>query len=154
METAISKVLDTIEKSMMKRQCALGCFLDIASAFDRLDSEKATEAHRRKGIDSFILDWYGHYLRHRYALIELEINTGWPQGAVLSTMLWSIAFDDLPRKFDIGNIKGIGYADDGSLIMCGHRLDAIFKEMNIAIQKCVDWAREYSLNLSEEKPAT
>ena len=66
-------------------------------------------------------------------------------------MLWSVAFDDLLRKFDIGNIKGIGYADDGSIIMCGHRLDAIFKEMNIALQKCVDWAWEYGLKLSEEK---
>ena len=35
--------------------------------------------------------------------------------------------------------------------MCGHRLDVIFKEMNIALQKCVDWAREYGLKLTEEK---
>ena len=157
-ETAISKVLDTIEKGMMKRQYAVGCFVDIASAFDRLDAEKATQALRRRGIDSFLVDWYGDYLRHRYAIIELkgvkrllQINTGCPQGGVLSTLLWSVAFDDLLRKFDIGNVKGIGYADDGSLIMCGQRLDLIFKEMNTALQKCVDWARDYGLKLSEEK---
>ena len=92
-ETAISKVLDTIEKGMMKRQFAVGCFLDIASAFDRLDAEKATQALRRRGIDSYIVDWYGDYLRHRYAIVELKgikrllkINTGCPQGGVLSTM--------------------------------------------------------------------
>ena len=47
METAISKVLDTIEKGMMKRQYAVGCFLDNASAFNRLDSEK--QRKRPKG---------------------------------------------------------------------------------------------------------
>ena len=35
--------------------------------------------------------------------------------------------------------------------MCGQRLDRIFEEMNIAVQKCVEWAREYGLKLSEEK---
>ena len=57
-ETAISKVLDTIEKGMMRRQFAVGCFLDIASAFDRLDAEKATQALRRRGIDSYLVVMY------------------------------------------------------------------------------------------------
>ena len=143
---------------MMKRQFVVGCFINIASAFDRLDAEKATQALKRRGIDECIVDWYGDYLRHRYATVKLKgikrlikINTGCPQGGVLSTLLWSILFDDLLRKFDKGNITCIGYADDGSLIMCGKRLDAIFKEMNLALQKCVDWARDYGLKLSEEK---
>ena len=146
-ETAISKVLDTIEKGMMKRQFAVGCFVDIASEFDKLNAEKATQALRRRGIDSYIVDWYGDYLRHRYAIVELKgikrllkINTGCPQGGVLSTLLRSVAFNDLLRKFDVGNVNGIRYTDDGSLIMCGQRLDAIFKELNIALQKCIDWA--------------
>ena len=157
-ETAISRVLDSIEKGMMKRQFAVGCFVDIASAFDKLNAEKATQALKRRGIDSYIVEWYGDYLRHRYATVELKgvkrllkINTGCPQGGVLSTLLWSVAFDDLLRKFDIGKVTSIGYADDGSLIMCGHRLDLIFKELNLALQKCVEWAREYGLTLSEEK---
>ena len=37
----------------------------------------------------------------------------------------------------------IGYVDDGSLILCGHRLDEILKEMNIALQNYVDWAKDY-----------
>ena len=68
-ETAISKVIDTIEKGMMRRQYAVGCFLDISSAFDRLDSEKATQALQRRGIDEYLVDWYGDYLRHRYAIL-------------------------------------------------------------------------------------
>ena len=71
-ETAISKVIDTIEKGMMKRQFAVGCFLDISSAFDRLDAKKATQALRRRGIDEYLVDWYGDYLRHRYAIVELK----------------------------------------------------------------------------------
>ena len=46
-----------------------------------------------------------------------------------------LAFDDLLRKFDMGNITSIGYADDGSLIVCGQRLDALFKELNVTLQK-------------------
>ena len=61
-ENTISKVLDTIENGMMKRQFAVGCFIDIASAFDKLNAEKATQALKRRGIDNYIVDWYGDYL--------------------------------------------------------------------------------------------
>ena len=66
-------------------------------------------------MDSYIFDWYGDHLRHRYATVELKgvktllkINTGCPQGKVLSTLVWSIAFNDFLRKSDIGKVKGIG----------------------------------------------
>ena len=65
--------------------------------------------------------------------------------------MWSVAFGDLLKKFNIGKVKAIGYPDDESLIMCGHRLNVIFKELNQALQKCVDWARDYGLTLSEGK---
>ena len=69
-ETAICRVLDSIEKGMMKRQFSVGCFVDIASAFDKLNTEKATQALKRRGIDSYIVDWHGDYIRHRYATVE------------------------------------------------------------------------------------
>ena len=67
----ISRVLDTIEKGMTKQQFAVDCFVNIASAFHELNAEKATQASKRSGIDSYIVDWYGDYLRHKYATVEL-----------------------------------------------------------------------------------
>ena len=79
-ETAIFRVLDSNEKGMMKRQFAVGCFVDIASAFDKLNAEKATQALKQRGIDSYIVDWYGDYLRHRYATDHKSVLNTPPWG--------------------------------------------------------------------------
>lgn len=142
----------------MTGQFTIGTFIDIASAFDKSDSVKATKALKRRGIDRDITDWYRDYLTHRYAMVELKgikrslrINTGCPQGGVLSTLLWSMPYDDLLARFNFGKVAGIGYADDGALVMCGKNLTEIFQNMTTALNSCTQWAQGYDLTISEEK---
>ena len=112
----------------------MATFIDISSAFDKLNPVKATEALLNKGVDKVIVSWYRDYLLERYAHIQIKgiyetrrLSTGCPQGGVLSTLLWNIAFDDLLNLFKHHNMKCIGYADDGSLITAGKHMKLLIR---------------------------
>ena len=61
-ESVISKVIDHIEKGLLKQSFTLCTFIDISSSFDKLNPQKAIEALSNRGIDNDIIGWYGDYL--------------------------------------------------------------------------------------------
>ena len=129
-ESAISQVLNQIEKGLLNRSYTLACFIDISSAFDRLDPSKAIKSLIAKGVPVTIANWYENYLKKRYLHITIKditvtrsISVGCPQGGVLSTILWDLAFDNLLNLFTRGKVICVGYADDGSLLMSHDNLN-------------------------------
>lgn len=76
---------------------------------------------------------------------------GCPQGGVLSTQLWNIAFDDLLKIYNYRSIMCVGYADDGCLLTTGRTLKVMYRDMNEALRLCKDWAISYGLDLSPNK---
>ena len=143
---------------MSKGKYALATFIDISSAFDKLNPVKATQALIRKGVDRDITSWYQNYLQDRHASIEIKgaktrrrITIGCPQGGVLSTILWNVAFDDLLSIFNYNSITCAGYADDGSLIITGKSLKIMYRDMNEALRLCREWALSYGLDISPLK---
>ena len=81
----------------------------------------------------------------------LNISIGCPQGGVLSTLLWNIAFDDMLNLFNNSKVICVGYADDGSLIITGRCIRSLYEAMNSALEKCQSWAESYGLDISPEK---
>ena len=105
---------------MNKKSFTIATFIDISSAFDKLDPWKATTALIKQGVDTNIALWYRDYLTDRHVYLHIKgsktarrIVTGCPQGGVLSTILWNLAFDDMLNLFKGKGIKCVGYADDG-----------------------------------------
>ena len=157
-ESAISQVLNEIEKGKEKGLHTLTTFIDISSAFDRLNPAKATQALIAKGVNKDIALWYRDYLTERHAHIDIKgcktvrkLNVGCPQGGVLSTILWNVAFDDLLGLFKYGNIICVGYADDGCLIISSKSISILYRDMNEALAMARNWALSYGLDLSPKK---
>ena len=105
-ETAISQTVNYIEKGLRKRNFALATFIDIASAFNRLDPDAAIKAMADKNISPPIIKWYGSYLKNRVSDVTLKgidkmsnLSMGCPQGGVLSVLIWILAFDGLLDQF-------------------------------------------------------
>ena len=71
-ETAISSVVDYIEKHIFFGRHVLSVFLDIAAAFDTIDPLHIRDTMQRKGIKDAITDWYYKYITHRN--VEININ--------------------------------------------------------------------------------
>ena len=156
-ETAISQTVNMIERSFRKRKFALAVFIDIAAAFDRLAPDAAIKAMRDRGINNSIINWYGYYLKTRVASITLkglEVNRrltlGCPQGGVLSVLIWILAFDDLLNIFE-EEVKCVGYADDGCLIIEGSNLEYMYRKMNEGIKLAENWAAGCGLSISAQK---
>ena len=88
-ESAISQVLNEIENGREKGLHTMTTFIDISSAFDRLNPAKATSALIKKGVNKDIALWYRDYLTERHAHINLKgckairkLDIGCPQGGV------------------------------------------------------------------------
>ena len=157
-ESAISQVLNQIEKGMLKPSFTLACFIDISSAFDRLNPKKAVEALINKGIPRAIATWYKDYLTKRFLDITIKgknikkvTSVGCPQGGVLSSILWNVAFDNLLNLFTNDRVICVGYADDGSLLLSHDNLPYLFMRMNEALGRCQKWAEEFGLDISPDK---
>ena len=147
-ESAISQTLNYIEKGFHKGKISLGVFIDISSAFDKLDPKAAIIAMEKKGVDKDIISWYNSYLCNRLASIEIkgkstnrQIKIGCPQGGILSVLLWLIAFDELLNSFGLNDlVEIVGYADDACLLINGDNLKEMYGTMNRALNKAQTWA--------------
>ena len=157
-EMALHQAITEIEKGTIRGNYALGVFLDVSAAFDKLSFKAARKAMKKKGIPPEIADWYQQYLENRISIIELkghvkeiEIKSGTPQGGILSVILWNLAFDLLLKKLSNKQVKIIGFADDGALIIHGKNLRYMTKQMQKAVNEAAKWASENGLKLSTEK---
>ncbi len=64
-DSALSSMVNEIERPILNNQYALAIFLDIAGAFDNLNPMSCIRGMQQKGIPPRIADWYGHYLQKR-----------------------------------------------------------------------------------------
>lgn len=135
-ESALSSILNKIEKGTTKGGYSMAIFLDCAGAFDNLSFAAAARALKIKKVNKTIATWYNNYLQNRVSSVELNgitreisIKSGCPQGGILSVLLWNICFDQLLSKFTTGRVRCIGFADDGTLIIHGKDLKNMRNQM-------------------------
>ena len=119
----------------------------------------ALAALRDRGLPTWFTDWYGQYILNRTAKVnycgEVEyvwVDTGCPQGGVLSVTYWNLIFDELLKSInDGGPITCIGFADDGALLISGLDLDYMRRIMQDALNKAEKWARRFKLTFCPDK---
>ena len=157
-ETALSALVDKIERAVMREEYAMAAFLDISGAFDNLSTEAAVEGMLKHCVPDFIIKWYTFYLKNRFAEINIRgiewtrrLTKGTPQGGVLSPPVWDLSFDGFLEIFDSGPIDASGYADDGNLLATG--IDPfILREMIVsAMKKAIEWGARNGLTFGAEK---
>ena len=90
-ESALSAVIDMIEKYLFKHQHCLAVFLDISAAFDSIDINHVRDMLFKHGADEDLVRWYFGLLQDRRISIKLHGETlhlttgvGFPQGGVAS----------------------------------------------------------------------
>ena len=157
-DSALSDMVDNIEKSILRGEYAVGLFLDISGAFDNVKLSTAKSAMERALIPPRIREWYQDYLFHRTATAEFRgrkvtaiLKKGIPQGGVLSPIIWNISFDDFLNLFRTGPVRALGYADDGSLVVCGPDPHTLISLLQKALNKALNWGTRAGLTFSLEK---
>ena len=156
-ESALSDMVNQIERAILRGEHAMGVFLDIQGAFDNLPTPAAIKGMRNHHISPLIVDWYSQYLRNRIATAEVKgqsvtrhLTRGTPQGGVLSPLVWNLSFDSLLNLFgDAVDIKG--FADDAALVICGKFLPIMQQLMQEAVNRATKWGRENGLTFGPTK---
>jgi ribonuclease HI/retron-type reverse transcriptase len=155
-EHALSHMTDLAEKALHRQHVALAVFLDIEGAFDTLSSEAIGRGMRKHGVEENLTLWYTQYLRHRVCRVAGQtrhylVRHGTGQGGVLSPIVWNFTMDSFLSEFNTGQVKAIGYADDGALVVVCHELSTARKLMQSALRKAYSWADRTGLRFSAAK---
>ena len=166
-DSALSEVVNKMERGMIKKEHTLLVSLDCSGAFDNLSYDSSVQALMAAGVSPRITKWYRSLLANRKVDSEMYGQTrtifptrGNPQGGVLSPLIWNLAINNLLTKFraeqtvnDLGRccIKAAGYADDVLLMGQGDDPIRLVGDMQRAINRAVRWARQCGLAYNPQK---
>ncbi len=157
-ETALSDVVDYIERAVHNRQSALAVSLDCSGAFDCIKFDSAIEAMESKNISTDIISWYDTMLRNRKVSAGLQgvsktitPTQGSPQGGILSPLVWNLVMDSLLTKLQPHAVKAVGYADDVILIATGFDTSTLQQLMQDALSTVSDWSLKHGLKFNPQK---
>ena len=119
-DTALSTLVNMIESCILRSKICLVLSVDIKGAFNNL----ATKTIHKVLVDikypPIMIRWYMNFLKNRNSIAEVLgiIKTirpvcGTPQGGVLSSRIWNLAFDPLLKLLnDNSPCSPVGFADD------------------------------------------
>lgn len=157
-ETALHQAVSRIEGAMVKGESALGAFLDIEGAFDKVSLDSITSSLSSRCVQPSIVRWITAMLSNRE--VRLEINgcvvqgsvvRGCPQGGVLSPILWNLVMDSLLVRLNDSGLYSLGYADDLLILLVGKFESSLCELMNTALAIVAEWCRESELSVNAEK---
>jgi hypothetical protein len=147
---------DLAKRALFGQQVALACFLDIQGAFDMLSSTAIVKGMREHGVEEDLTQWFTQYLQHQVCEVSGQeghylIKNGTGQGGVLSPVVWNYTMDSFLIEFNSGQVKAIGYADDGALVVVCRELATARKLMQAALRKAYASAKRTGLKFSSSK---
>ena len=79
--------------------------------------------------------------RHRQAPID-DDDKGFPQGGVLSALMWILVADGLLRVLNLAAYFAQGYADDFSILVEGLDLATVCRVMQAALLRVEKWCEK------------
>lgn len=127
MPFALSNTLRTLLETA---EYAVAVSLDIKNAFNSVPWILIRRALSRRGFPDYLRRVLDDYLHARF--IELRtadgnytsfpMRAGVLQGSILGSLLWNIAFDDVPNSTDVIDCSIVCYADDTLILARGRNL--------------------------------
>ena len=102
----------------------------------------------------FMIRWYMNFLKNRISIAEvlgvkLSIcpACGTPQGGVLSSRIWNLAFDPLLKLLNQESpCAPVGFADDGALCFRGFCPETLVDIAQPKIYMAVEWGAQNVLS--------
>ena len=157
-ETALTKLVGSIESGFQRGEETLAVFLDIQGAFDNVKTDSIVTAMEDKGFDEVTINWYKYYLKNRHIVVhhngvylERSLELGTPQGGVLSPTMWNLVFDSFLNLYENGFVKANGFADDGALYTQGKNPNLMLHRMQMAVDRAIEWGKEKGLTFAPQK---
>ena len=158
-DTALSTLVNLIESAILRKQLCLVISVDIQGAFDNLAFMAIEKAMKDNNYPPLMIRWFMNFLKNRIAIAEvlgvkLSIRPvcGTPQGGVLSSRIWNLAFDPLLKLLNSKSpCAPVGFADDGALCFRGFDPETLVELAQPKINQAVEWGANNGLTFSVDK---
>lgn len=82
---------------------------------------------------------------------QYTVENGTPQGSVVSPLLFIIMINNIFLKIPVDIGRSL-FADDGALWKRGRNMDYVVGKVQGAVDKVVEWGKEWGCRFSVEKP--
>ena len=147
---ALVKLSNEIEKTLIMKEVMVAVFLDIEKAYDTMWREGLLIKLDKMGISGRMYNYILDFLSQRTIRVrvgngiskEYTVESGIPQGSVISPILFNIMVNDIFEKLGERN-EGLLYADDAVIWKRGRNITyittAIQKEIQVLEQWGIDW---------------
>lgn len=148
-----------IENALANKQYALGIFLDVEAAFDKIHFHSIYKAMQDAMIPKIIINWIYSMLTNRNMVLEFKghkiirkIKRGCPQGGILSPLLWNLTLNTLLILSELDKDFLQAFADDLGILIPGFDLNCTMRDKAICFLKIINkWCKNNGVNLSALK---
>jgi retron-type reverse transcriptase len=155
--SALHHLVTKIEKALRYKELPLSALVDIQGAFDNTGFESIRAAAVSRQIDPASVEWIIGMLECCIVTaglfeeqVTVETTRGYPQGGVLSPLLWSLVIDKLFNDLDRQGYEVFGFADD-LVITVRRNNDSILSErMQSVLNYVIGWQKLLSYHSLED----
>lgn len=140
-----------------KRVC--GLLFDIRKAFDRVWHDGLIHKLMRMGVPEYLTLWIRSFLDDRRFLVSVgkvlsdegRVETGVPQGAVLSPVLFLVFINDVPSRNVMNTAYSMLFADDLCLFYVFRRPGHVRVQVQKYLDELEKWLFKWRLKVAVEK---
>ena len=156
-DDALHNLCATIEKALIGKKIVLGIFLDISGAFDNVNKDfilASLSSFTSSKLVYRIIEFYLNNRRVRFklgddVLIRL-ILLGFPQGGILSPLLWNLVLDPLLKRVNLVELLQ-AFADDLALLIVGDSIEDCRMRADRMLRLIEQWCVDSGLTINAAK---
>lgn len=152
----------TVKDGFDNRNSTLAVFVDLKSAYDRVWRVKLIQKLQCCGITGNMLCWIKNFITQRFIKVRFgdclssfkQTETGLPQGAVISPILFNVYINDLPDFLSTDcSIKSALFADDLVLWSSAPKLhqQLLNYKLNESLERLDDWCGSNNMTVNIDK---
>ena len=148
-----------IESCILRSKICLVLSVDIMGAFNNLATNTIKKVLMDNKYPPIMIRWYMNFLKNRNSIAEvlgiiksIRPVCGTPQGGVLSSRIWNLAFDPLLKLLnDNSPCSPVGFADDGALCFMGIDPDTMVANAQKQLNLAIEWGAQNGLSFCPDK---
>lgn len=158
-EDALINVTNEIYTNLNESNKVSGLFIDFRKAFDLVNHTILLNKLEAIGIRGTALNWFKSYLTGRNQQVRIEsclsppllLNSGVPQGSILSSTLFLIFINDLLEQTFFGRISA--FADDIAFFYAEKQIENLNQKIKTDISLLQRWCynNKMQINVSKTK---
>ena len=149
-----------LANTLVDNKHAIAVYFDLEKAYGTANPNIIIDALIKAGIRGKILVFLNNFLRNRRISVRIQdkhseeklVNSGIPQGSVLSCTCFILALNQLGTN--LKNVQYMIYVDDFAIVAIAKQQRTAARQLAIALKTVEQWSYKTGFKFSPQKTAT